>query len=104
MVATNKQFLPKRLALVSMVYPFTAKYTFDGAHDGSQIKGNRPVGQIISIIINLAWNRQVVTPVDLGPASDARMNAVHALFGPQRDQIELIEKRGPRSDKTHIAF
>ncbi len=104
MVATNNQFLPKRLAFVSMVYPFTAKYTFDGAYDGSQIKGNRPVGQIISIIINLAWNRQVVTPVDLGPASDARMNAVHAHFGPQRDQIELIEKRGPRSDKTHIAF
>lgn len=75
----------------------------DRQENNFDIQPERALLQIIGVELHLHVQRQLITAIDLGPASQSGRNAVHALGRTQGDQIVLVKQRRPWSNDTHVA-
>mgnify|MGYP001820046849 FL=1 len=87
-----------------MSYTLAGKSAEKCRNDYFQVKSKGSMLEIIFIKTDLYGNRQVVPAVYLRPARDARHEQMNAFAGPHFDEVVLIKKRWPRSNKTHIPF
>jgi len=87
-----------------MLYPLAIDYTITSQKQGSQIKSQRPVFQIIFIEFNFDRNWKVIPAVNLCPARYPRYEFVDTLFRSQFNQIILVVQCRPGSYKAHVAF
>ena len=80
------------------------KYAEDCFKQYFQVKFKRSMLQVIIFEIDFLGNRQVISPVYLGPPSDSGNERVNAPLCPQFDQVVLIIQSRTGTNKTHVAL
>src|SRR6266853_3427785 len=71
-----------------------------------QIEADRPVLDVIEVVLDALVDRRVAAPaVDLGPSGQARLHLVaqHVLRYAMFELLDEMRTLGPRADDGHVA-
>ena len=87
-----------------MRHPIPSQHFHQRQPQNANVKPQRLPVQILHVQLDFVRNRQLITPIHLRPAGQARHQRMHTLLSAQFNQVVLIEQGRAWPHKAHVAY